>query len=214
MLPKLWKRCFRPVLGGEVGGCCNVSTDSYKEGSGNAASCLLGEGDRRDIIDHPEVPNVFVSLQWLFHTSPQTDINTGSNHNDSWKLYTLCIRTQLGIYGQLYPFLRLWEFPLALPFVTASEKGLYLTVYPLSRPNMDTVNQLKQVVSARPGWCHWAVKIPWGATQGKLYYTVKRICWYKSSVQLWNLWGMLVTPNLSTIYYFSHIFPALLPQAL
>ena len=33
----------------------------------------------------------------------------------------------------------LQEFPGALPSGTPSDKGLYLTVYPSSRPNMDTV---------------------------------------------------------------------------
>ena len=33
----------------------------------------------------------------------------------------------------------LQEFPWALPSGAPSGKGLYLTVYPLSRPNTDTV---------------------------------------------------------------------------
>ena len=33
----------------------------------------------------------------------------------------------------------LQEFPWALPSGTPSDKGLYLTVYPSSCPNMDTV---------------------------------------------------------------------------
>ena len=41
------------------------------------------------------------------------------------------------------------EFPQALPSGTSSGKGLYLTVYPSSRPNTDTVcsNKLAEVDS-------------------------------------------------------------------
>ena len=37
--------------------------------------------------------------------------------------------------------LRLWELPLASPSGTSSGKGLYLTVYPSSRPNRETLYQ-------------------------------------------------------------------------
>ena len=44
------------------------------------------------------------------------------------KMIHCCIRTRLGIYGQKAP--------------SPSGKGVYLTVYPSSRPNTDTVNSL------------------------------------------------------------------------
>ena len=40
----------------------------------------------------------------LFQYSPTLMGNTGSNHNDSFNQYTVRIRTQLGIYGQMQHF--------------------------------------------------------------------------------------------------------------
>ena len=53
------------------------------------------------------------------------------------KIYTVCIRTQLGIYGQMYPFA--FRSSIGLPLGTPSGEGIYLTVYPLSRLNTDTI---------------------------------------------------------------------------
>ena len=51
------------------------------------------------------------------------------------KWYTVCIRIRLGIYGQIYPF----TFRSSHGLCPREGKGVYLTVYPLSCFNTETV---------------------------------------------------------------------------
>ena len=81
-------------------------------------------------IPRPEHKGFFEGSGYISHYNI---LNNGILRSNSWDIrsnITLCLQ----------------EFPRALPTGTLSGKGIYLTVYPLSCPNTDTVYHLKKVL--------------------------------------------------------------------